>query len=153
MPREDLEHGPSRVPHVDGARAGKLRADALQELVQAPRLIGQFGGPELIVVGPAHQKRQLRAEMGRKIERDAVANPAQYGAKHMPGDLAVGADRLHELVEPNVGCLEGLVEDVETSRAHGSLLCSFVSSNRRSAPPNLLDREMHVFGWLRRPAP
>src|SRR4051812_47845195 len=76
MPREDLEHGPGRVPYVDGARTGKLRADALQELVQAPRLIGQLGGPELIVVGPAHQKRQLRAEMGRKIERDAVANPA-----------------------------------------------------------------------------
>src|SRR5215210_6528025 len=132
MPREDLEHGPGCVPHVDGARVGKPRADALQELVQAPRLIGQLGGPVLIVVGPAHQKRQLRAEMGRKIERDAVANPAQDGAKHMPGDLAVGADRLHQLVEPDVGCLEGFVEDVETSRAHGSLLVS-----HRTVDPHL----------------
>src|SRR5215204_4651793 len=132
MPREDLEHGPGCVPHVDGARVGKLRADALQELVRAPRLFGQLGGPELIVVGSAHQKRQLRAEMSRKIERDAVANPAQDGAKHMPGDLAVGADRLHELVEPDVGCLEGFVEHVETSRAHASLLVS-----HRTVDPHL----------------
>src|SRR5437588_6100637 len=47
----------------------------------------------------------------------------------MPGEILVGADRLvlHQLIEPDVGCLNALIENVETSGSHGALLWEVIS--------------------------
>src|SRR5215203_4167179 len=74
--------------------------------------------------------------MGRKLERDAIANPAQNGAQHMPSDLPVMPDLLHEFVQPDTRGLKCLVEDVETGCTHGVLpRCrSFTRSARNRVP-------------------
>jgi hypothetical protein len=74
----------------------------------------------LIVVEAAYQQRQLRAEMHGELQRNAVATSPQDHTEHVPGDLSVGADLGHQFVEPDVCGLKCLVEDIETSRAHGT---------------------------------
>ena len=103
-----------------GPGLGQLLADGLQERVKrAGLLVHAPGGMPLVIVEAAHQERQLRAEMHGQLQRNAVAHRAQDRAEHVPGGLPVGADLRHQFVEPDVGGLQCLVEDVETSRAHG----------------------------------
>jgi hypothetical protein len=42
--------------------------------------------------------------------------------EHLPSDLPVGANAFTDLIEPDIGGLNCLVECVEASRAHGILL-------------------------------
>jgi hypothetical protein len=44
----------------------------------------------------------------------------QDGTQHMPCHLSVRPELGHDLVEPDVGGLQGLVEDVEAGGAHVS---------------------------------
>jgi hypothetical protein len=57
--------------------------------------------------------------MDGQLQRNAVADGPQDGTQHVPGGLPIGADLRHQFIEPNMGGLQCLVEDIETSRAHG----------------------------------
>jgi hypothetical protein len=61
--------------------------------------------------------------MRRKLNRETVTNTAQDCAEHMPGHLPIGADLLHQIVEPDMRCLQGFVEDIEAAVAHESTSC------------------------------
>src|SRR3546814_10289751 len=64
------------------------------------------------------QKRELRAEVSCGIDRQSVAQLVQHGREHLPGDLPVGADLVDDLVQPDVGRLKRLVEDLESGDPH-----------------------------------
>jgi hypothetical protein len=49
-----------------------------------------------------------------------IAQRVQNGAQHMPRHLPVGPKLGHDLVEPDIGGLQSLVEHVETGGAHVS---------------------------------
>jgi hypothetical protein len=66
----------------------------------------------LIVVEAAHQQRQLRAEMSCEPEREPVPQGAQDRPKDVPGHLPIRPYFLGKLLEPQIGRLQGLVEDV-----------------------------------------
>src|SRR5437868_10333111 len=59
--------------------------------------------------------------MHRESERKAVTQGPQHGAKRMPRHLPVGPDSRHDLVEPDIGDLQGPVKDVEACGAHDGL--------------------------------
>jgi len=77
----------------------------------------------LVVIDATHKHRQLRAEVNGNFQREAVAQRMQHGCQCMPGDVTVGAELGHDLVEPCVRGLKSLVEDVEAGRAHDLLPC------------------------------
>ena len=108
------------VASIDRADLSQLLTDGLQERVKgAGLLVHAAGGVPLVIVEAAHQERQLRAEMNGQFQRNAVADGPQDGTEHVPGGLPIGADLRHQFIEPNMGGLKCLVEDIETSRAHG----------------------------------
>src|SRR4029079_2193383 len=67
----------------------------------------------------ADQQRQLSSEMGREIYAQPVAELVQDGRQHLPGDLLVRTEICHDLLEPDMGGFQRLVEDFEAVRAHG----------------------------------
>jgi len=52
------------------------------------------------------------------LPRMANTQRPQDSAQHVPRCVPVGPDRLHHLVEPNMGRLQGLIEYIEACRAH-----------------------------------
>jgi elongation factor G len=113
----------ARVPSrtFTGRLIASCPAHAVQERLQRAIGSGQLRGPELIIVGAAHQDRQLRTQMRGEVERQPVPRRPERRAEHVPGELPVGAYRLvpHQLVEPCVRGLQGLVENLEALVAHG----------------------------------
>jgi hypothetical protein len=56
---------------------------------------------------------------------DAIANGMQRGAQHLVGKVAIlCAQPLHELLEPEIGLLQGRIEDIEAG-CHDRLLASW----------------------------
>jgi hypothetical protein len=52
------------------------------------------------------------------LDGQPVTKGAQHGPKRAIASLLVGADHLPDFVEPGVGDLEGLVDDVESGSTH-----------------------------------
>src|SRR6266545_1642102 len=118
---EHLERRLRRVNDVDWSYVSETLRHMFEELFCRAFLEGLLAGVPLIVIKSPHQERQLRAEMDREPDRETVAQGVQDRAEHMPRDLAVGAELGHDFVEPDMGRLQSLVEDVEAGGAHANL--------------------------------
>jgi len=120
MRAQHVEHRTYRIARVHRPGVAQALADMGQESIGIAlrRRLGL--GLVAVVVGAAHHQWQLRAKMGGKRAGHAVAQRAQHGAQHVPGDLPVGADVGHHLIQPDVRGLQRLVEDVQAGGAHGS---------------------------------
>ena len=90
----------------------------VQELFRRAFFERLLAGMPLVVVEPPNQQRQLRTEMDRQSGLEAVPQRVQDGAQNMPGYPSVGPEFSHDLVEPDVGGLQRLVEHVEAGGAH-----------------------------------
>jgi hypothetical protein len=65
---------------------------------------------------------QLRPEMRGFVHRKPVPESPQNSPEPVPSNLAVRPELFHDLVEPNVGRLQRLIECFETSRTHAGFL-------------------------------
>jgi hypothetical protein len=59
--------------------------------------------------------------MRRKLDRQPIPKLVQDDGKYLPRHLPIGTNRRINLVEPNIGRLQGLIEDIETGSAHEDL--------------------------------
>ncbi len=77
----------------------------------------------------------MRAEMGRDLGPDAIAQRMQHGAQGRISMMPVArVEALHQVLEPEIGLLDRLVESVEAC-AHGVAPQSNGDSrNARSKP-------------------
>src|SRR5215831_1189894 len=117
---ENLKGHLRGILDIDRPDVGETPRYVIEELFRRPLLERLLARVPLVVVETAHQERQLCAEMDRKPDLEAIAQRVQNGAQHVPRDLSVGPELGHDLVEPDVGGLQGLVENVETGGAHVS---------------------------------
>lgn len=83
MVSENLGYDPECILGIDRSGEFQLRLDFGQELVERPQLLGSLGGLILVVVGAAHEDRQLRAQVGGKIRLHAVSQGVEHRSKHM----------------------------------------------------------------------
>src|SRR5687768_15279766 len=56
--------------------------------------------------------------MGAELQRQPVAKLVKDDRKRLPRELPIGTEPVHDLVEPDIGRLERLVEDFESGGAH-----------------------------------
>src|SRR5205807_4187175 len=107
---ENLEGHMRSVFNVDRPYAGETLRHVVQELFRRALLQRLLARVPLVVIETPYQERQLRAEMNRQSDLKAIAQRVQDSAEHMPRHLAVGPELGHDLVEPDVGGLQGLVD-------------------------------------------
>lgn len=106
---------------------------------------GDVARAELVIIGAPNQKRQLGAEMGAQLQRDAISKSPEDRPKDMPRPLPVYGKLLHDLIEPDMGLLQGGVEDREAVACHAAPPKSGCSRARRTVPPSVIrGREARV---------
>jgi hypothetical protein len=88
----------------------------------------------LIVIQPAHENWQLGAQLGRFVDGEAVAQRVRHGGEHAISSPAIRPGDLHDLLEPDVGGLHRLVEDIKSGCAHASPF-NAPAGNNSSRPP------------------
>ena len=67
---------------------------------------------------------ELGAEFHGKVGLKPVTERMQHRAKHMPREAPVRPNFVHDFVQPDVGGLYGLVENIQAGGAHADLLAS-----------------------------
>src|SRR4051794_13265295 len=148
VPGDDAEHGPGGVPRVGRADAPEPGRDVLEELRLAALAARLRARAPLVVVDAAHQERELRAQVRRQLQGQPVPERVQHRAQDAVGALAVRSQPGRDLVEPSVGGLECLVEDLEAGGAHGSLRAGIPAG---VAPPGTPSRDMSLLPAKRTP--
>src|SRR4051794_2801378 len=148
VPGDDAEHGPGGVPRVGRADAPEPGRDVLEELRLAALAARLRARAPLVVVDAAHQERELRAQVRRQLQGQPVPERVQHRAQDAVGALAVRSQPGRDLVEPGVGGLECLVEDLEAGGAHGSLRAGIPAG---VAPPGTPSRDVSLLPAKRTP--
>jgi hypothetical protein len=120
MGTQQGKHRGHRVTRIHMPEIAEALLDTAQEFVLGGRALRLRIGHVFGVAGTAHEKRQLRAEMGGKRRGYPVPQRAQDGAQNMPGQLPVAADIGHDLLQPDIRGLQCLVEDIQTGGAHAA---------------------------------
>src|SRR5829696_8527965 len=119
MPRNHPEYRPDCRFGIDRTRVGQPLRHLGDEFLAIAALGRHLRRFELVVIDAANQQRQLSSKMRREVDAQPVTKLVQDGRQRLPGDLLVRPEIGHDLLEPEMGSFQCLVEDFEAVRAHG----------------------------------
>jgi hypothetical protein len=95
--------------------------EAGQELLPVPVGLGGPAGVPALVEHPAQQVRELGGQLGRLVDRQPVAEQVEVGPQDPVGVAAVvGAEPLHQVLQPLVALLHAAVEGIQSGGRHGN---------------------------------
>jgi hypothetical protein len=110
---EGREYRRGRRLRIDRPDVRQPFSDLVEKLIERMAIARLPCGLKLVVIDAPYQERELRSQMGGQIDLQAVPQLVQDSAQHLPGQLPVGANRLFDLTEPDMGGLDRLVEDLQ----------------------------------------
>lgn len=116
---EDPEDGADGLSRINRPDVRKPAGDFLDEFLpglEIGRLPCRFIE---VIICAAHNERQLSSKVRSQLRLQPIPEFVEHCRENFPGQLPVGTDLIHDLVKPDVGGLDGLVEYVEAGCAHG----------------------------------
>ena len=121
---QEAEDGGDRPGGVVDRVGHEGAIDFGEEGLEVALLHGHDGRAPLLVVDAADQRRQLGAEIGGLVDGEVVAEGVQDGPEQAIGaGLVAPAEPVVDVVDPDMGLLDGLIDSPESAGAHGSTSC------------------------------